>query len=106
MNEIDWVMQKNIGFFYITQEWKDKVYNYILENTDIKNISQTYNDKNEAYITFINGDRITFIHAYSGVALGLRFRQIGYEKDIPNTIVDYVIAPTITPVFIEIGIDK
>ena len=106
MNKIDWVTQKNIGFFYITQEWKDKVYNHILENTYTEDINQAYNNRNEAYIAFFNGDRITFIHAYSGATLGCRFTQIGYEKDIPDEIVDYVIAPAIIPVFVGIGINE
>lgn len=106
MNEIDWIMQRNIGFFYITQEWKDKIYNYILENTYTKDIDQTCISKNKTYIAFTNGDKITFIYAYSGFALGCRFTQIGYEKGISDEIINYVIAPATIPLCIEIGIDK
>lgn len=106
MNKIDWVIQKNIGFFYVTQEWKNKIYNYILENTYIKDINQAYINKDEAHISFINGDRITFIYAYSGSALGRRFTQIGYEEGISDETINNVIAPAIMPLRIEIGIDE
>lgn len=106
MNKIDWVMQKKVGVFYITQEWKNKIYNYILENTYIKDINQAYINRNEADITFINGDKITFIYAYSGSILGRRFTQIIYEKGISDEIINSVIVPTVMPLRIEMGIDE
>ena len=99
-------MQKNIGFFYITQEWKNKIYNYILSNTYMDDVIQAHNGKNEAYVNFINGDRITFVPAYSGAAKGRRFTQIGYEKDISDETINYIIAPATMPLCIEIGIDE
>ena len=99
-------MQKNIGFFYITQEWKNKIYDYILSNTYMDDVIQAHNGKNEAYINFINGDRITFIPAYSSAAKGRRFTQIGYEKDISDETIDCIIAPAALPLCIEIGIDE
>ena len=99
-------MQKNIGFFYITQEWKNKIHNYILSNTYMDDVSQAHNGKSEAYINFINGDRVTFIPAYSDAAMGRRFTQIGYEKDISDETINYIIAPATIPLCIEIGIDE
>lgn len=106
MNDIDWIMQKNIGFFYITQEWKNKIFNYILSNTYMDDVIWVRNNKNEACINFVNGDRITFIPADLSAARGRKFTQIGYEKDISDETINCIIAPAIMPLCIEIGIDE
>lgn len=105
MNDIDWIMQKKVGFVFKTITWKDKIYNYILEHSDSSTIHHAHNSRDEAYIRFKNGDTITIIPCYA--TRGHVFSQVGYEYGIPNDMVadiEYTVLHIIP--CIEIRIDE
>lgn len=90
---IDLLLQRKIGFFYLTQEWKNKIYEYLINRLDPESIAHKYNGRYESYIHFKNGDSITFVPA-TPAARGYKFTIAGYEEGISQEGLDMVVMST------------
>ena len=90
MNNIDWVLHQEVGFYFLNRKWKDEIYTYIVEHSIPTSIYQCRNGKDEAYIYYKDGKKIRFIPA-SSAARGYKFTQIGYEPGISEEIFDNII---------------
>lgn len=93
LNTIDWILRYTVGFYYKTPEWKEKIFNYIV-NQFSEEIEYARNDKFESYIQIKNGAHIRFLRA-DGSSRGYKFNQIAYEPGIDDEVYDMLYCNTI-----------
>ena len=87
LNTIDWILRYTVGFYYKTPEWKEKMFNYIINQFSKEEIEYARKDRFESYIQIKNGAHIRFLRA-DGSSRGYKFNQIVYEPGVSDEIYD------------------
>lgn len=98
--------RQRIGIWYKDTEWRDKIFEEIVNTISQECISRIHNSQNEKRINLIDGSFIIMLSANlmsRGNALSKAYIQDGISLEIYNTI----ISPCIKPYFLEaIVVDK
>ena len=83
LNSIDWALHYTVGFYYKTPQWKEKVFNYIINQLSDEEIVYARNNTYVSHIQIKNGPYIRFLPANKS-SRGFRFNQIVYEQGIDD----------------------
>ena len=87
LNSIDWALRYTVGFYYKTQEWKERIFNYIINHFSEEEIEYAENNEFESCIEIKNGIHIRFLRADNS-SRGYKFKQIVYEPGVSDEIYD------------------
>jgi len=97
--DIQFELTQRIGVYYIDEEWKrkifDQIYNYY---KSIDFVEHSYYSRGNSTIELKDGSLIHFIPANVN-SRGMRHTKVLLQSGIDKQIIDYIIKPTLAPIY-------